>query len=66
MVVKKVDLKKELKYLYRPSTREVSVVDVPRMNHLMIDGEGDPDTSRDYADAIEALYAVSYTIKSSG
>jgi hypothetical protein len=62
-VVTKVDLKKELKHLYGPSAREVSVVDVPRMNYLMIDGEGDPNTSRDYADAIEALYAVSYAIK---
>jgi hypothetical protein len=63
MVVTKVDLKKELKHLYGPSTREVSVVDVPRMNYLMIDGEGDPNTSRGYADAIKALYAVSYAIK---
>jgi len=63
MVMTKVDLKKELKHLYGPSTKEVSVVDVPPMNYLMIDGEGNPNTSRDYADAIEALYAVSYTIK---
>jgi hypothetical protein len=63
MVVTKVDPKKDLKHLYGPSTREVSVVDVPLMNFLMIDGEGDANISRDYADAIEALYAVSYTIK---
>jgi len=63
MVVTKVDLKKDLKHLYGPSTREVSVVDVPLMNYLMIDGEGDPNISRGYADAIEALYSVSYAIK---
>lgn len=59
----KVDLKKELKHLYNPSTREVSVVDVPQMYFLMIDGQGDPNTSDEYAEALEALYAVSYAIK---
>ncbi len=59
----KVDLKKELKHLYGPSAREVSVVDVPRMNFLMVEGQGDPNTSREYAEALEALYAVSYAIK---
>ncbi len=59
----KIDLKKELKHLYRPSARKFSVVDVPPMQFLMIDGQGDPNTAQAYADAIEALYAVSYTLK---
>lgn len=29
----------------------------------MIDGYGDPNTSTDYKDAIEALYGLSYTLK---
>lgn len=29
----------------------------------MVDGEGDPNTSRDYSAAIEALYSVSYAVK---
>lgn len=33
------------------------------MNFLMVDGEGDPNTSQAYAEAIEALFAVSYTVK---
>jgi hypothetical protein len=41
----KIDLKKENKELYDPSAKEVSIVDVPKMNFLMIDGEGDPNTS---------------------
>lgn len=61
--MRKVDLKKELKRLYNPSAKEVSVVDVPPMNFLMVDGKGDPNTSPEYADALEALYAVSYAIK---
>jgi len=59
----KIDLKKELKHLYKPSAKEVVVVDVPKMNFLMIDGSGDPNTAQEYQDAIEALYAVSYALK---
>jgi hypothetical protein len=59
----KLDLKKENKELYNPSLKEVSIVDVPKMNFLMIDGEGDPNTSKEYTDAIEALYPVSFKAK---
>lgn len=48
-----LDWKKELEHLYQPSTKEVTQVDVPAMNYLMIDGKGDPNTAKDYADAIE-------------
>jgi hypothetical protein len=61
--MQKVDLRKQLKHLYNPSGREVTVVDVPPMNYLMIEGEGNPNTSEDYAHAVEALYAVSYALK---
>lgn len=61
--MKKIDHKKELKHLYRPSAKEVSVVDVPPMSFLMIGGQGDPNTSEAYKEAIGALYAVSYTLK---
>jgi hypothetical protein len=58
----KIDFKKELKQLYNPSAKEVSVVDVPAMNFLMIDGEGAP-SSPQYMQSIEALFTVSYTLK---
>lgn len=61
--MKKIDLKKELKQLYLPSAKEVVQVDVPAFQFLMIDGEGDPNTSQAYAQAVEALFAVSYTAK---
>ena len=61
--MKIVDLKKELKHLYQPSAKAVSEVEVPAMNFLMIDGEGNPNTSQAYAEAVEALFAVSYAIK---
>ncbi len=59
----KVDLKKELKHLYNPSAKKVSVVDVPPMNFLMLDGAGDPNVSPEYQQAMQALFALSYTLK---
>jgi hypothetical protein len=61
--MEKIDFKKELKHLYHPSAKEVVEVDVPAINFLMVDGEGDPNTAQAYADAIEALFSVSYTVK---
>ena len=61
--MKVVDLKKELKPLYQPSAKEVVVVDVPAMNFLMVDGQGDPNASQPFSDAIEALFSVAYTVK---
>ncbi len=61
--MEKIDYKKELKSLYRPSAKRVETVDVPKMNFLMIDGEGDPNTSQTFQEAIGALYPLSYTLK---
>jgi hypothetical protein len=61
--LKKIDFKKELKHLYNPPVKEVVEVVVPTMNFLMVDGEGDPNISQAYVDAIEALFTVSYTLK---
>lgn len=61
--MEKIDYKKELKQLYRPSAKKVEIVDVPKMNFLMIDGEGDPNTSQTYQEALGALYPLSYTLK---
>lgn len=61
--MEKVDLKKELKHLYQPSTKAVVRVDVPAMNYLMVDGEGDPNTSQAFKDAVEVLFPLSYTLK---
>lgn len=59
----KIDLEKENKELYNPSTKEVSIVDVPKMNFLMINGEGDPNTSQEYQDAMKTVFPVSYKTK---
>jgi hypothetical protein len=59
----KLDLKKEWKSLYQPSAKEVTVVDVPALNYLMVDGRGNPNTAPEYAEAVEALYAMAYALK---
>lgn len=61
--MEKIDYKKQLKHLYRSSAKKVEIVEVPQMNFLMVDGEGDPNTSQSFSDAIEVLYPVSYTLK---
>jgi hypothetical protein len=61
--MEKIDFKKNLRHLYQAPASEVVLVDVPRMNFLMVDGEGDPNKSKGYADAVEALFAVSYAVK---
>ncbi len=59
----KIDLKKQLRHLYQASARQVVPVDVPPLRYLMIDGRGDPNTTPAYAQAVEALFSVSYTAK---
>ncbi len=59
----KIDYKKELKHLYKPSAKKIEIVNVPSMNFLMIDGAGDPNTSQEFQEGIEALFGVSYTLK---
>jgi hypothetical protein len=58
-----IDFKKQLKHLYQPPTKEVVVVDVPELNFLMVNGKGDPNTSQEYAEAVEVLFQMSYALK---
>jgi len=60
--MEKIDYKKELKHLYRSSAKKVEVVEVPKMNFLMIDGDGDPNHPT-FQNAIEVLFPLSYTLK---
>jgi len=59
----KVDFKKELKELYMPPKGRPVRIQVPRMQYAMVEGKGDPNTSEDFAQATEALYGVSYSIR---
>jgi hypothetical protein len=48
---------------YKAKAGQASVIQIPDWPFLMIDGQGDPNTSMAYKDAVEALYSVSYTLK---
>ena len=61
----KIDYKKSNKKLYQPGTTPV-LVEVPQMLFLSHDGQGDPNVvGGAYHKALEALYAIAYTIKMS-
>ncbi len=60
--MEKIDYKNELKRLYRPTTKKVEIVEVPKMNFLMIDGDGGPNHPT-FQNAIEVLFPLSYTLK---
>lgn len=57
----KIDLKKELES-YRAS-REFSILTVPPLRYLMIDGHGDPNTAEQYAQALTTIYPMAYALK---
>ena len=59
-----IDYKKTQKDLYQPKTTP-SIVDVPEMLFIMVDGRGNPNTSESYKESIEILYGLSYAIKMS-
>ncbi|WP_374313532.1 GyrI-like domain-containing protein [Microbacterium sp.] len=58
----KTDLKKLIPSYTAPRGR-FETIDVPPMSYVMVDGHGDPNTSPEYADAVAALYGVSYKLK---
>ena len=65
--MKTLDLKKDLKYLYAPSAKKAEIVQVPRLQFAMIDGAiergYEPGSSPAFAEATQALYSISYTLK---
>jgi hypothetical protein len=62
LLLDKIDLKKELQALYNPSAKEVTIIDVPDMNFLMINGEDSPAAPA-YMEAIQTLFPLAYSLK---
>lgn len=58
----KIDFKQSLKALYRPSAQSFSVVNVPEMTYVKVDGAGNPGND-EYTQACSWLYAISYCLK---
>jgi hypothetical protein len=61
--MKTLDLKTSYKKFYSQPNSRISIVEVPELAFLAVDGRGDPNTSPEYRAAIEALYAVAYGLK---
>ncbi len=59
----KIDHIKIMGNLYNQPKKEISLVEVPPMNFLTIQGSGDPNQNQAYSDAVGALYALAYKIK---
>lgn len=59
-----IDFKKTEKDLYQPRNTP-SIINVPEMKYIAVDGKGDPNTSEEYSKAVELLYGLSYAIKMS-
>lgn len=62
-MIEKYDFKKEYKNLYSSRQKPI-LIDVPPLNYIMIDGRGKP-TGENYQNAMQILYALTYTIKMS-
>jgi len=59
----KINFKKEYSDLFKAKKGVFSLVDVPRLQYLQVDGKGNPNTASEYTAAVEALYAMAYNIK---
>jgi hypothetical protein len=58
-----IDLRKQMKDLWNPPVGKMVLVTVPAMPYLVIEGVGNPSTSRAFQEAIQALYSAAYTMK---
>lgn len=59
-----LDYKKNFKELYQPSAKP-ALIDVPEMIFFAVEGAGDPNNCREYKEALEILYGLSFTVKMS-
>ena len=62
--MEKLDYKKKFKELYQPSAKP-ALIDVPEMIFFAVEGAGDPNKCREYKEAMEILYGLSFTVKMS-
>src|SRR5512136_2782715 len=60
--MKTIDLKRSLKPFYTASAAKPSIIDVPALNTLTVDGTGDPNSPA-FQEAVGSLYSVAYTLK---
>ena len=65
--MKTLELKKQYKHLYQPSAKKAVIVEVPKLQFLMVDGRIEkgkaPGNSPGFQEATQALYSLAYTLK---
>jgi hypothetical protein len=65
--MKTLNLKQDLRHLYVPASKVVSIVEVPDLQYLMIDGRiekgQEPSSSPGFQEVTGAMYAAAYTLK---
>jgi hypothetical protein len=61
-MTEKVDHKKTLDS-YQARRGELRLLEVPDLQYLMVDGRGDPNSAPAFAEAVETLYPVAYSLK---
>ena len=65
--MKILDLKKQYKSLYQPSAKKIEAIQIPNLQFVMVDGfiekGSEPGKSPSFAEATQALYSLSYTLK---
>lgn len=62
--MEKLDYKKKFKEMYQPSAKP-ALIDVLEMMFFAVEGAGDPNKCREYKEAMEILYGLSFTVKMS-
>jgi hypothetical protein len=59
----KIDFKREHTFLFSATAGAARTVQVPDFKYLMIDGKGDPNTAPEFAEKVQTLYSLAYTMK---
>ncbi|NTV52420.1 MAG: hypothetical protein HGA76_05340 [Candidatus Firestonebacteria bacterium] len=60
--MKTYDLKKQFKAYYTASGKQPVMVQLPALQFLMLDGQGDPN-EKAFQAGVETLYSIAYTLK---
>ncbi len=58
----KIDFKKTLA-CYKAKKGKIEIIEVPELQYLMVDGHGDPNTSKEFKVAVETLFPIAYKLK---
>jgi hypothetical protein len=61
--MQKFDGKKQYSEFYSMNKDGIRLVEVPDFNYLMLDGQGDPNTSPAFKQSIDTLFSLAYTLK---